>query len=95
MAGYGNYGSRQYGGGGYNRGSYNNSGGNGYGQQSQPETPPPTPEEYLNKKLDMYILFKDIISQRGLDPTDFAFGLTQWVTGYDMTLKDYEKKKGK
>lgn len=56
-------------------------------QQQTPPPPPPTPEEFINDRLDVYLMFMDAIKARGLDPADFAFGLTQWVTSYQMAKK--------
>lgn len=71
----------------------------GYGQQAgyqqqqggyQQQTPPPalvTPEEFINERLDIYLMFTEAIKARGLDPADFAFGLGGWVTSFAMTRK--------
>lgn len=88
---YGNYnnngGGYQQRQGGYNNG-YQRQGNNNYqSQQQQTTPPPPSPEEFINKRLDLYQQFQNAIRERGLDPADFAFGLTQWVTSYEMELK--------
>lgn len=74
----------------------------GYGQQAgyqqqqgeyqqqggyQQRTPPPTPEEFINDRLDVYLMFSEAIKARGLDPGDFAFALGGWVTSFAMTRK--------
>lgn len=72
----------------------------GYGQQQggyqqqqggyQQQTPPPapvTPEEFINDRIDIYLMFTEAIKARGLDPADFAFGLGGWVTSFAMTRK--------
>lgn len=71
----------------------------GYGQQAgyqqqqggyQQQTPPPplpTPEKFINERIDIYLMFTEAIKARGLDPADFAFGLGGWVTSFAMTRK--------
>lgn len=59
----------------------------GYQQQTPPPPAPPTPEEFINERLDVYQVFIDTIKARGLDPADFAFGLGGWVTSFAMTRK--------
>jgi hypothetical protein len=59
----------------------------GYWQQGgyQQQTPPPslpTPEEFINERLDVYQVFMDTIKARGLDPADYAFFLGPWVTSF-------------
>lgn len=64
----------------------------GYQQQGryQQQTPPPTPEEFINERLDVYQIFIDTIKARGLDPADYAFFLGPWVTSFIL-----EDKRGK
>lgn len=61
----------------------------GYQQQGgyQQQTPPPTPEEFINERLDVYLMFMDAIKARGLDPADFVFMLGGWITSFTMTKK--------
>lgn len=56
-------------------------------QQQTPPPPPPTPEEFINKRLDVYLMFMDAIKARGLDPADFVFMLGGWITSFTMTKK--------
>lgn len=70
------------------QGGYQQQGGyqpqGGYQQQ----TPPPlNPEEFINERLDTYLMFTEAIKARGLDPADFAFALGGWVTSFTMTKK--------
>lgn len=58
----------------------------GYQQQTPPPTPP-TPEEFINERLDVYLMFMDAIKARGLDPADFVFMLGGWITSFTMTKK--------
>lgn len=58
----------------------------GYQQQTPPPAPP-TPEEFINDRIDIYLMFTEAIKARGLDPADFAFGLGGWVTSFAMTRK--------
>lgn len=53
----------------------------------QQQTPPPTPEEFINERIDIYLMFTEAIKARGLDPADFAFGLGGWVTSFAMSKK--------
>lgn len=72
----------------------------GYGQQQggyqqpqggyQQQTPPSTPEEFINERLDVYQIFINTIKARGLDPADYAFFLGPWVTSFVL-----ESKRGK
>lgn len=59
----------------------------GYQQQTPPPPTPPTPEEFINDRIDIYLMFTEAIKARGLDPADFAFGLGGWVTSFAMTRK--------
>lgn len=59
----------------------------GYQQQTPPPPAPPTPEEFINDRIDIYLMFTEAIKARGLDPADFAFGLGGWVTSFAMTRK--------
>lgn len=69
------------------QGGYQQQGGcqqqGGYQQQ----TPPPTPEEFINNRIDIYLMFTEAIKARGLDPADFAFAMGGWVTSFAMTRK--------
>lgn len=56
-------------------------------QQQTPPPPPVTPEEFINERLDIYLMFTEAIKARGLDPTDFAFSLGGWTTSFAMTRK--------
>lgn len=58
----------------------------GYQRQTLPP-PLPTPEEFINERIDIYLMFTEAIKARGLDPADFAFGLGGWVTSFAMTRK--------
>lgn len=58
----------------------------GYQQQTPPPAPP-SPEEFINDRIDIYLMFTEAIKARGLDPADFAFGLGGWVTSFAMTRK--------
>lgn len=86
---YGNYGNRgNYGGNGSNYGNRGgNYGGNNGGYQKQ-SAPPPTPEEFINQRLDIYLAFADVIKERGLDVGDFAFFLGGWITSYALECKN-------
>lgn len=66
----------------------------GYQQQVgyQQQTPLPTPEEFINDRIDIYLIFTEAIKARGLDPADFAFGLGGWVTSFAMTRKGEKRK---
>lgn len=77
--GYGQQGGYQQ-----QQGGYQQHG--GYQQQTPPPAPP-TPEEFINDRLDVYLMFMDAIKARGLDPADFAFALGGWVTSFAMTRK--------
>lgn len=77
-----NQGYQQQGGYQQQQGGYQQPQG-GYQQQ----TPPPTPEEFINDRIDIYLMFTEAIKARGLDPADFAFGLGGWVTSFAMTRK--------
>lgn len=59
----------------------------GYQQQTPLPPAPPTPEEFINDRIDIYLMFTEAIKARGLDPADFAFGLGGWVTSFAMTRK--------
>lgn len=60
----------------------------GYQQQTPPPPAPPvTPEEFINDRIDIYLMFTEAIKARGLDPADFAFGIGGWVTSFAMTRK--------
>lgn len=59
----------------------------GYQQQTPPPPPPLNPEEFINERLDVYLMFTEAIKARGLDPADFAFALGGWVTSFAMTRK--------
>lgn len=59
-------------------------------QQQTPPPPLPTPEEFINERLDVYQVFVDTIKARGLDPADYAFFLGPWVTSFIL-----ENKRGK
>lgn len=61
------------------QGSYQQRNNGNFNQQNKPQQ---TPEEFINARLDVYQVFKEQIQARGLDPADFAFGLTAWVTSY-------------
>lgn len=65
----------------------------GYQQQGryQQQTPPPTPEEFINERLDVYQIFIDTIKARGLDPADYAFFLGPWVTSFILEDKRCKK----
>lgn len=71
---------------GYNYQRNNYGGNNNYSPQPQ-QVQPQSPEEFINERLDVYQMFEEAIRARGLDPTNFAFGLTQWVTSYCMAKK--------
>lgn len=79
-----NQGYQQQGGYQQQQGGYPQQG--GY-QQQVPPPAPPTPEEFINERLDVYLTFADTIKARGLDPADFAFALGGWVTSFAMTRK--------
>ena len=56
-------------------------------QQQTPPPVPPTPEEFINERIDVYLMFTEAIKARGLDPADFAFALGGWTTSFAMTRK--------
>lgn len=56
-------------------------------QQQTPPPPLPTPEEFINERLDVYQVFIDTIKARGLDPADYAFFLGPWVTSFILENK--------
>lgn len=56
-------------------------------QQQTPPPPLPTPEEFINDRIDIYLMFTEAIEARGLDPADFAFAMGGWVTSFAMTRK--------
>lgn len=70
--------------GNYQRRNY--GGNNNYSPQPQ-QVQAQSPEEFINERLDVYQMFEGAIRERGLDPTNFAFGLTQWVTSYCMSKR--------
>lgn len=58
------------------------------GYQQQTSLPPlPTPEEFINERIDVYLMFTEAIKARGLDPADFAFAMGGWVTCFAMARK--------
>lgn len=85
---YNNYGNQ----GGYNRGGYNNQRqqqNNNYGQQ-QPPQPTMSPQEFINERLEMLMMFLQEAESKGLKSEELlnSGALGGWITSY----LSFEKK---
>ena len=85
---YNNYGNQ----GGYNRGGYNNQRqpqNNNYGQQ-QPPQPTMSPQEFINERLEMFMMFLQEAENKGLKSEELINSgvLGGWITSY----LSFEKK---
>ena len=85
---YNNYGNQ----GGYNRGGYNNQRqqqNNNYGQQ-QPPQPTMSPQEFINERLEMFMMFLQEAENKGLKSEELinSGAIGGWITSY----LSFEKK---